>query len=118
MKLTKRLKNKWVKALKSGNYKQGRRCLKQKDEKGNYTYCCLGVMADICGLHPKLGDDTTFIGGRNFNGFPLNEIALKGYTKIPTILHGDTNIPNILAGMNDIRQCSFDEIADYIQKNL
>lgn len=118
MKLTKSLKNKWVKALRSGNYKQGKKCLKDKNEQGNYVYCCLGVMADICGLKPKLGRDTVYIGGKNFNNWCLNTVALKGYTKIPTILHGDEGISSTLVGMNDYKGCSFEKIADYIEKNL
>lgn len=43
--MTKTLKNKWIKALESGKYKKGRGALKLYNK-----YCCLGVLADICGL--------------------------------------------------------------------
>jgi hypothetical protein len=36
------IKQKWVKALRSGKYKQGEGRLKQKD-----TFCCLGVLCDL-----------------------------------------------------------------------
>ena len=36
---------KWVKALRSGEYSQGRYSLKIDDD-----YCCLGVLCDISGL--------------------------------------------------------------------
>lgn len=40
------VKDQWLKALRSGDYKQGRRMLRSgKDE-----YCCLGV---LCDLHSK-----------------------------------------------------------------
>ena len=52
-KLDKKLKAKWIKALLSGDYKQGKGILKNK--KGEY--CCLGVLADICG---KLGKSNQF----------------------------------------------------------
>lgn len=37
------IKQRWVEALRSGQYKQGQGCLKQND-----AYCCLGV---LCELH-------------------------------------------------------------------
>lgn len=40
--MKKTIKDKWVKALRSGKYKQGHCLLK----KGN-TYCCLGVLTDL-----------------------------------------------------------------------
>jgi len=38
---------KWVKALRSGKYKQGRGTLCQVDKKGNESFCCLGVLCDL-----------------------------------------------------------------------
>lgn len=43
MPLDPELKSKWVAALRSGKYKQGKYRLRKKDE----TYCCLGVLCDI-----------------------------------------------------------------------
>ena len=43
--MRKSVKEKWLKALRSGEYKQTKQCL--KDEVG---YCCLGV---LCDLHSK-----------------------------------------------------------------
>lgn len=40
--MEKRIKTKWLKALRSGKYKQTTRFL--KDENG---YCCLGVLCDL-----------------------------------------------------------------------
>lgn len=40
--MRKAVKEKWLKALRSGGYKQTQGCL--KDENG---YCCLGVLCDI-----------------------------------------------------------------------
>ena len=44
--MDKKLKAKWIKALKSGKYKKGDGALKKKVER-RYTYCCLGVLCDI-----------------------------------------------------------------------
>lgn len=50
-KIDKSLRNKWIKALKSGRYKQGTSalCHIDKDENGKVsrTYCCLGVLCQI-----------------------------------------------------------------------
>jgi hypothetical protein len=40
--MNKRIKDLWVKALTSGNYKQGKLCLRD-----NQYYCCLGVLCDL-----------------------------------------------------------------------
>lgn len=36
------IKRKWIKALRSGTYKQGRNQLRKGD-----AYCCLGVLCDV-----------------------------------------------------------------------
>lgn len=38
---------KWVKALRSGKYKQGTGTLKQYNRKGQVKYCCLGVLCEL-----------------------------------------------------------------------
>lgn len=42
---------KWVEALRSGDYKQGREFLKRRGESsdppGDWEYCCLGVLCEI-----------------------------------------------------------------------
>lgn len=46
MKFTQELKDKWLNALKSGEFTQGKG--KLRDDNGNY--CCLGVLSVICEL--------------------------------------------------------------------
>jgi hypothetical protein len=38
---------KWVKALRSKKYKQGKRVLKQKTKAGVTRHCCLGVLCEL-----------------------------------------------------------------------
>lgn len=45
-KLPKRLKTKWVKALRSGEYKQATGALYDPDQEG---YCCFGVLGKLIG---------------------------------------------------------------------
>ena len=97
-----KLKAKWVKALRSGRYKQGEGYLKDGD-----TYCCLGVLCRVQGVDPELASATGTLSTSQLKpafsgGLPLARTAA-------------------LANMNDgnlVRQHSFREIADYIEKNL
>lgn len=47
-----KIKEKWIEALRSGNYQQGRQQLKTWDNK----FCCLGV---LCDLYKKEKPDTS-----------------------------------------------------------
>src|SRR4051812_8813302 len=38
---------KWVDALRSGKFKQGRSSLTQKHPDGTLTHCCLGVLCEL-----------------------------------------------------------------------
>ena len=96
------LKAKWVAALRSGEYRQGKRLLHDEDHN---TYCCLGVLCALIGKqsadrHMVSHKFARSIGCRIYNddkgqGFPLAQ----------------------LSHMNDSGQ-SFAEIADYIERNL
>lgn len=45
--MKKAIMTKWVKALRSGKYKQCKEDLCQVDDKGNLSYCCLGVLTQL-----------------------------------------------------------------------
>ena len=51
--MKKRVLTKWLKALRSGKYKQGRGALCQIDKKGNESFCCLGVLCDMYNKEQK-----------------------------------------------------------------
>jgi hypothetical protein len=92
------LKAKWVEALRSGEYKQGKTFLYNTTDE---TYCCLGV---LCAIH----------------GDPLNKLAHNCTTNITWFDTGLDDKQRSLLGdtMNDNEGKSFAEIADYIEKNL
>lgn len=101
-KLPPEFKKKWIDALRSGEYKQGK-CSLYADG----AYCCLGVAGILNGLSHKEMLNKSNAG---------DEI----YTKV-TPIRLDENTMNTLIGMNDgtdEEQKSFNEIADYIQENL
>lgn len=60
MKFTQIIKDKWLEALKSGNYIQGKLSLvinvdKPRNISGRIEHCCIGVLGEI---HPELSNDT------------------------------------------------------------
>jgi len=93
--MNKRMKTKWIKALRSGRYKQGRGRL--KTEKG--SYCCLGVLNKVC----KLG------AYENFGSLDLDQLKKVGITP-------DEQSELIMFNVAD--RMPFELIAGYIQENL
>lgn len=45
--MRKTVAKKWIKALRSGKYKQGQSFLKQYNEKNQPRHCCLGVLCEL-----------------------------------------------------------------------
>lgn len=97
-------KRKWIKALRSGDYKQTTGGLYSKLEN---AYCCLGVACVINGINKR---------------FLKNEGTIPAkFSSMPQILiESDTTNPvsDTLIQMNDSEKKTFSEIADHIQKNL
>lgn len=58
--MDKKLKAKWVKALRSGKYKQQTSGRLKTTHEG---YCCLGVLAEVAGKRKCLGDSFIRTGG-------------------------------------------------------
>ena len=126
-KLPKRLKAKWVKALRSGKYVQGTEELlkthydddddddSSEENQDQDQYCCLGVLAKICGLA-----DTDL---RNVE-LP-SELSPDLCNKFPPMLRqeveDENDKPTIvgkLTKMNDSGNWSFKRIASYIERYL
>lgn len=119
--MNRELKQKWVEALRSGEYLQAQERLKSEEwdeetEKptGKESYCCLGVLLDIWGegrwedfeyAYTDSIGDTCYVD-TELNTDLLEEIGL-GYS-----------IQNKLIEMNDTENLSFNEIAGYIEQNL
>jgi hypothetical protein len=109
--MDKKLKAAWVKALRSGKYKQGRVRLKNEDD----TYCCLGV---LCAIHPDVEEESL-----NSDEGPLfvwNMQMLRNSLGGPFLYHvGLRDIDQVaLVKLNDIEEKDFLEIAQYIEENL
>lgn len=96
--MDKKLKAKWVKALRSGKYEQGGLVLRHEN-----AYCCLGVLRHI--NDPKDNESSDIEPGAM-----LSDKQLKRFGFGPRTAEK-------LADMND-EGISFNEIADYIERNL
>ena len=107
--MNKAMKRRWVRALRSGEYKQGNRRLHREDG----SFCCLGVLLDTevdgdwcLGLDPQVGGMCYYLE---------DEALGLGVHLDP---HGiSVKQENVLTTMNDEGQ-TFDEIADYIEEHL
>lgn len=107
--MDKALKKKWVAALRSGKYRQGRGKLRTGTSHGGHAkYCCLGVLCEVVGVH-RIGDsfyEYEYDGSSYLLPLPLRD-KLMVYS----------DIQEVLVNMND-RGESFRTIADWIEENL
>lgn len=111
-------KRKWVEALRSGDYAQGRSFLKMGDE-----YCCLGVLCDLMskdgGLVKCEPPDTGIVDSCvwRFDGqhdyLPPTAQEIAGLESHNPRVNGE-----YLALLNDEGGLSFAEISDLIEKHL
>ena len=109
-KLDPKFKAKWVKALRSGRYKQTDNTLREINSKGESRYCCLGVACNIIDRKAwrtdfAFADDYHLAWGK----YPSNETR---HLKFVTSAVGSKH-----SQMNDSGS-TFKDIADWIDKNL
>jgi hypothetical protein len=86
------LRDKWVTALRSGEYLQGYAMLHDPDTN---RYCCLGVLVDIGKCNTPWTD----------------------YSWCDTVLGGSVTTETCIQ-MNDNGRMSFTKIADWIEQNI
>lgn len=94
------LKQKWIAALRSGDYAQGTHALRTPSGR----MCCLGVLCVVAQI--DLDDVEKKFGTLSLT-YPPSDAGLI-----------DPDEATKLSRMNDDRGASFPEIADYIEKNL
>ncbi len=106
VKITKKRIQKWVKALRSGKYKQGRGALQSK--KG---YCCLGV---LCKITIPEKDLSLNCEGRLLGLLPGGQGNSREWTKQVNIIFDDKTGTDLVT-LNDNKKLTFDEIADSLE---
>lgn len=90
------LKAKWIAALRSGKFKQGRGQLRKGNE-----YCCLGVLCKVARIPISASGESA---------------GKSGYKLIDRRISSKAS--ETLWRMNDHQMASFSQIADYIEANL
>ncbi len=105
--LPKEFANKWLTALRSGEYVQGQG---QLYSAVHNSYCCLGVAARIAGESLKEMDGQTFIT-ESFEGYPEELV-----NRNPDDLE-EPRFCTTLANLNDGGDYNFGSIADFIEQN-
>ena len=109
--MEKRIAEKWVNALRSGKYKQGKNTLKQVRSDEEVTYCCLGVLAEECGVMDVLSGSQNL---QEWKNRPIEDV--NGVRKDKKDIKIGKQCYESLADAND-DGTSFKEIADYIFEN-
>lgn len=93
------IKKKWLKALRSGKYKQTRGALRRKSTGG---MCCIGVLGHVQGVNANVMDglcSSTLPNQKYWAGLVFSDFRQ-------------------LANLNDSYRWSFKKIADWVEENL
>ncbi len=124
--MKKEIKEQWIKALRSGEYRQARGKLCKVNGKGNKSFCCLGVLTDIAIKSGEVNGgwrvyDNTMIYDTSFALLSRNIIKWAGMTGVDTdgeIYYENCRVsPIVLATKND-KGASFKQIANIIDKYI
>jgi hypothetical protein len=129
--MKKEVAKKWVKALRSGKYKQGQSYLKKFNDKGEPRHCCLGVLCELYNdtmkknrkktlstqISSKTSTEPNYV---TFNGSDCSlPIEVRRWADIKDglgLFNAETET-ECLADLND-RGKKFKTIADIIEKNI
>jgi len=112
MKMNPEVKEKWVKALRSGEYKQGREYLRKDDK-----YCCLGVLCDIY----SKAKNTKWVQRHYIEGCTVHlppEVFIWAGLAEPSPQVSETYLVNHNDGWEGKKPKSFKQIARLIEKHL
>lgn len=117
------LKTKWLEALRSGEYKQGRGFLYHP---ATDSYCCLGVLKEVSDGDLKKTFRSVYREGGCLPTVPTSDWyethGIKGFKSvIPGYWSGEqalTSMNDGLVSVNRADSKSFSEIADWIEENV
>ena len=99
LEFTKELKDKWIKALESGEYTQGFGALVKNKEisiSGKTEHCCLGVLGDI---HPGLENKVHgFEKKENISAYKFLDSAVSEHVRCRLVDVNDADEHNAIEG--------------------
>lgn len=111
----------WIKALESGEYKQGRTRLCYKERDGSLSFCCLGVACELAGVErEETGTRITYSGDLGSAPMKVMEwLGLYGY--LGSLRDGKSYVIGsktvaCLTEANDLG-ASFADIAKFCREN-
>lgn len=108
----KTLRQRWIEALRSGKYKQGKHALRRVYA-GSDEFCCLGVLCDVA--HPDAWRDAN---DQRYTEF-IDPADKRPYGAMPPMsiseAAGILEDQDTLANWNDLGIFSFAEIADKLE---
>ncbi len=121
--MNKEVGRRWVKALRSGEYEQGKRRLTQINFDGEAKHCCLGVLCDLAvkdddievSVLTTTGGDLLYDDRASYLPLTVAEWAGLEETNV-AVKHDGYN--TTLAHLNDALGLTFDRIADVIEANF
>lgn len=117
--MTPELKAAWIAALRSGEYKQGHEYLHQGEQ-----FCCLGVLCEVAGGSWTQEEDPSIFSSFGRTEFLfLEELESFGLsygeqTACYSLNDGTINENEAREWGVERRPHSFDEIADWIERNI
>lgn len=122
--MDKTLKRKWLKALRSGKFRQGQNGLRTPTTHGGHVrHCCLGVLCEVMKL--KVDEEDRFyyispIDKTDMLAGSLGENVLKlvGITDKQETALIDMNDGNQTGNNPEGKTYKFHQIADWIEENL
>ena len=109
------LAERWVTALRSGDYKQGVGSLSRSTDDNIYTYCCLGVLLDLVGTEDEMKQH--YFKGHAHNRHYQNHSVGIPQAEFRKRVGLDEKLMHRAIELNDAEK-SFDTIANYIEEEL
>lgn len=124
------VKAKWVAALRSGAYKQGKNFLRQRKPHQRAEYCCLGVLCEIAAGEGVISSAKRNLDAMEFNAYsygpesyslvPPPEVTrwarLPNGVPNPSVPYKDAK--RSMSFLNDREGLDFNQIADIIEEQL
>lgn len=111
--MKKNIAKRWVKALRSGKYKQTKYILNN----GNGEFCCLGVLCEIAAkdgvIKPRKKGNRVYYG-RQFNVLPATVMKWAGVKDAEGLVYSPA--VESLTYLNDDENYDFNQIADVIEE--
>lgn len=116
------VKEKWINALRSGNYSQGKHWLCSVTKEGTKSFCCLGVLTDLY-IKENPGEDWEI-------GSPIASYKGEDQYLVEDVIEWagfvECSDPEVnfgagvttLSQLNDDCQCDFLTIANVIERDL